>query len=558
MSARLKIGLIVDDEKLSKCDYELVQWANSTEVIRVSHLIVQTRSRSHQGRSLIARVLNKSPIALVRTLTWSILWTIKRRMDKGTVAEYAELKDFAVRIDAGDAVAGRIFVVPQVSKSGFVHRFSEEDLGKIRDERFDLLIRAGTGILRGDILRSARLGVLSFHHGDNRLNRGGPAGFWEVYHGEPKTGFVVQRLTEELDGGDVVLRGFVPTQWSHVLNYAMLLAKSYYYLRKVLMRIAESGELPEIEEHLPYSGPLYVRPGSRQVASYILRRVRRASISRIRDLRGMKERWRVGFVKSHWRNAAFWRGKSLPLRPGHFLADPFVLTREGRTFVFVEDYLYRTRKAHISVFELGEQGAEEIGIALEEPYHLSFPYLFHYQGELFMCPETFHAHEIRIYRCTGFPLKWTLETVAMKQVMAADSMIFPHRDGWWLFTNLSESAPHLFSTELHIFAAADPLSGHWTPHRHNPVLINPDCARNGGMLWDGSRIFRVCQKQGFGVYGASARIREITTLNDLEYVEKAACDLPPGFRHGLSGGHHMHSDGLYTVWDYKRWDRSGD
>lgn len=554
MNGRLKVGLIVDQEDLSKFDYELVRWASSTESIWISHLIVQTRSPPLNKRSLIERILRTNPIEFVRNLIWQTLWMIKGRLEARNLAEFPEFRDFTAKFATGQTVPGRIFVTPQVSRTGFVHRFSEEDLHKIQAERFDLLIRGGSGILRGEILRSARLGVLSFHHGDNRVNRGGPAGFWEVYHAAPMTGFVVQRLTEELDGGDVVLRGLVPTQRSHMLNRALLFAKSYRQLQKLLIRIAETGELPEFEEHVPYTGPLYVRPGVRQITGYLVKRTEDSVVSRIRDLRGLKERWGVSYVRSHWRNAAYWRGTPLDMKPGHFLADPFVVSREGRTCVFVEDYVYRTGKAHISVFELGVAGACEIGIALEEPYHLSFPFLFEYQGELFMCPESFQAQEIRIYRCAEFPLRWELETVAMRGAAAADTMIFPYQGRWWLFSNISESEPHVFSTELHVFVAPDPLSGRWSPHRRNPVLVNSDCARNGGLLCDGDQIFRVGQKQGFGSYGASAQVMRILKLNDFEYAEEPVCALTPAFRRGLRGTHHLHSDGVYSVWDHKRWE----
>jgi hypothetical protein len=555
MNDRLKVGLIVDQEDLYKLDYDLVQWANSTHLIWISHLIVQGQSLPLQKRPLIERMLNKNPLDLIRNFLWNTLWTIKECVDARSLAEFPAFRDFAKRLAIGDSVPGRIFVAPQISRSGFVHRFSGGDLQKIRAECFDLLIRAGSGILRGEILRTARLGVLSFHHGDNRVNRGGPAGFWEVYHGEPMTGFVVQRLTEELDGGDVVLRGFVPTQRSHTLNRAMLFAKSYLQLQKLLIRIAEAGELPQLEEHAPYSGSLYGAPGAGQIAWYLGRRAWVSAVSRIRDVRGVKERWGVSYVRSHWRNAAYWRGRPLETRRGHFLADPFIVSREGRSCVFVEDYVYDAKKAHISAFELSEQGASEIGIALEEPFHLSFPFLFEYEGGLFMCPESFQAHEIRIYRCTGFPLRWTLETVAMRGVAAVDTMIFPYEGRWWLFTNLSESEPHLFSTELHIFVAPDPLSGRWVPHRRNPVLMTSDCARNGGLLSDGDQIFRVGQKQGFGSYGASAQVMRILTLDEREYAEEPLCELTPAFRRGLCGSHHLHSDGKYSVWDHKQWDR---
>ena len=67
--------------------------------------------------------------------------------------------------------------------------------------------------LKGEILNICRLGIISFHHGDNNFNRGGPPGFWEVFNREPSTGFIIQRLTEEIDGGDVIFKGKITTSY---------------------------------------------------------------------------------------------------------------------------------------------------------------------------------------------------------------------------------------------------------------------------------------------------------------------------------------------------------
>ena len=40
------------------------------------------------------------------------------------------------------------------------------------------------------ILNLNKYGILSFHHGDNRQYRGGPAGFWEVYERNNSSGFI--------------------------------------------------------------------------------------------------------------------------------------------------------------------------------------------------------------------------------------------------------------------------------------------------------------------------------------------------------------------------------
>ena len=69
------------------------------------------------------------------------------------------------------------------------------------------MIRLGSKILKGKILKCSRNGILSLHHGDNQVFRGGPAGFWETYFGINNSGFIIQQLTDKLDAGNVIFRG---------------------------------------------------------------------------------------------------------------------------------------------------------------------------------------------------------------------------------------------------------------------------------------------------------------------------------------------------------------
>jgi len=84
--------------------------------------------------------------------------------------------------------------------------FPEETRDQIRGFDLDVALCFGFRILKGEALKIARHGVWSFHHGDNLVNRGGPAGFWEVMDGSPVTGSVLQVLTEDLDNGRVIYR----------------------------------------------------------------------------------------------------------------------------------------------------------------------------------------------------------------------------------------------------------------------------------------------------------------------------------------------------------------
>src|SRR5206468_4045008 len=54
---------------------------------------------------------------------------------------------------------------------------ADADVERILAHDLDVAIRLGFRILRGRFLEIARHGVWSYHHGDNRVNRGGPPGF---------------------------------------------------------------------------------------------------------------------------------------------------------------------------------------------------------------------------------------------------------------------------------------------------------------------------------------------------------------------------------------------
>src|SRR5262249_8427405 len=89
--------------------------------------------------------------------------------------------------------------------------FSEQDIAAIRSYDLDFILRFGFNIIRGEILRVPRFGIWSFHHDDEMTYRGGPPCFWEIYYKDPVTGAVLQKLTDRLDGGIVLKKGYLKT-----------------------------------------------------------------------------------------------------------------------------------------------------------------------------------------------------------------------------------------------------------------------------------------------------------------------------------------------------------
>src|SRR6266699_3020659 len=523
----LKVGLLVDDTFSNKYDYELALWAKDQANIRISHLIVHLR-RDPQLRRLANTFLTQGPCVLLSKILFRLIVSLENLFLKRSSIYGDHYKTF----DLSKLV---------------------DEIEKIKALDLDVLIRCGTGILHGDILHASRLGIISFHHGDNRINRGSPAGFWESYYEWPQTGFIIQRLTEDPDAGEVLVRGSFRTRLFYSLNQAHLYKKANIHLKRLLNRIALTDKLPSADNTPnPYSGIHYRTPKLHQSIAYGFKVLKRIAVRKIPRMLTRGERWGISLLSSRWDKAVFWRSTEVRIPRGRFWADPFLYSYQGRTFCFVEDFVYKAKRAHITALEITGTEVVERGIAVKEPFHLSFPFLFQYKGGLYMCPECFESGQIRIYRCVEFPLKWELQTVAMEGVSAVDTLLFEKEGKWWMLTSLDESGTGDYCSELYLFSSDSPLDTNWTPHPQNPIRIDACGGRNAGLIIEGEKLFRVAQRQGFDQYGQGILVYEIKKISESIFVEELVSEINPAFRRGLRGTHHLSTDGRTTVIDHYR------
>src|SRR6266700_398572 len=496
----LKIGLLVSSTLSNKYEYDLALWARGRANIKISHLIVYARHRDSEWGRVADIFLRQGLYALLSKLLFRLIVSVEKLLLKRNSLHSDHYQIF----DLGKLVDEVLTISPIVSKSDFVYRFSAEVVERIKALDFDLLIRCGAGILHGDVLHASRLGIISIHHGDNRINRGSPAGFWECYYEWPQTGFIIQRLTEELDAGEVLVRGSFGTRFFYSLNQAHLYKKSNTHLKNLLNRIASTGKLPSAENTpSPYSGILYRTPKLHQSVAYgfkVLKRIAKRKISKMLMLR---EKWGISLLSGKWDKSVLWRSTEVKNPRGRYWADPFLYSYQGRTFCFVEDFVSKTNRAHITALEIVETKVVEHGIAVKEPFHLSFPFLFQHKGELYMCPECSESGQIRIYRCSEFPLKLELQKVSWRAYL-------------------------------------------------KPIRIDASGGRNAGLIIDGEKLFRLAQRQGFDQYGQGLLVYEIKIISESVYLEELVSEINPTFRRGLRGTHHLSTDGKTTVIDHCR------
>ena len=226
-----------------------------------------------------------------------------------------------------------------------------------------------------------------------------------------------------------------------------------------------------------------------------------------------------------------------------FWADPFAWQRDGRFYVFFEEYPYATRRGRISVVELDERAkpAGEAKPVLKQPWHLSYPYLFKFEGELYMLPEQKESRRIDLYRCVDFPGRWERVKTLMSGMRLVDANLFEHEERWWLLCAAKLKWQGLrYDETLFAFHADSPLSERWIPHPANPLVRDFSRARPAGRVLRDTqgRLLRPSQDCARR-YGDGLNISEILELTPITYRERLLWHKSGREAGGWNGMHHI-------------------
>ncbi|MBI2825162.1 MAG: hypothetical protein HYX69_10790 [Planctomycetia bacterium] len=439
--------------------------------------------------------------------------------------------------------------------------FSDDDLAAIRAYDLDVLVRLGFRILRGGILTAARSGVWSFHHGDPDLFRGGPAGAWEVFLGQPTTGSVLQVLNEELDGGLVLYRSQSSTDsFSVGRNLSNYYWKTLSFLPRMLAELHRLGHdafMAKARAERPpanfYSHRLYIGPTNGEMTRILWRLGGRMLRRKLTQWTGGTQ-WCLLARKSCGPKGSLHNFRVMEPPPDRFWADPCIVEHDGQCHVIIEEYINATAKGHIAVMTIGPDGKwpRQAQAVLERPYHLSYPFVFAWRDTYYMLVESSTNRSVEAYRAVEFPHHWEPAGALMENIMAVDATLHEHAGRWWLFANMVENDGASSWDELFLFHAAEPLAREWTPHPQNPVVSDVRCARPAGRLFvqDG-KLIRPAQDCSGG-YGRGIRFQEVLTLSKTEYAEREIGRIEPDWDPSVIGIHTFSSGGGWIVCDANR------
>ncbi|WP_139188510.1 glucosamine inositolphosphorylceramide transferase family protein [Aliiruegeria lutimaris] len=245
--------------------------------------------------------------------------------------------------------------------------------------------------------------------------------------------------------------------------------------------------------------------------------------------------------------------KDQPLPHEGLRADPFLIEKDGTLYCFYEDFPDGAERAFIAVSKVEADGLTDLGVALRTSYHLSYPFIFEHDGEIYMMPETLAANRVEIWRATSFPLEWELHNTALEGQQFADPVIFRQGEDWWFMASPCHDSLGDFSSEMWLFKADGPFLNALTPHPLNPVVLGSSAGRGAGRVFnEEGRLLRMAQDNSGRHYGYGMRIMEITELSMTTYEERCIRHWRGPEIPGAIGCHHMDFAGGRFVADV-RW-----
>lgn len=225
--------------------------------------------------------------------------------------------------------------------------------------------------------------------------------------------------------------------------------------------------------------------------------------------------------------------------PALSVADPFMIKVKDTHYMFFEVVNLTPWKGEIGL-ATSNNGIDWSyqAIVLAEPFHLSYPYVFGWQNEFYMIPESARGGGVYLYKATTFPNRWTRVGSMLKGSRFVDNSIFSYEDIWYLFT---EAGPSAQQPVLRLYYASE-LTGPWSEHPASPIVEgNPHIARPGGrVLVIDNRVFRFTQDV-WPEYGTKVRAFEIFKLSPTTYEEHEVGERPvlvAGNETWNSGGMH--------------------
>lgn len=238
----------------------------------------------------------------------------------------------------------------------------------------------------------------------------------------------------------------------------------------------------------------------------------------------------------------------------YWCADPFLYQRDGQYgqyYLFFEAYDRLKRKGMLGYRTVSKDGCGKIQVFYESAGHLSYPFLFEKEGELYIIPESSAEKELFLLRCVSFPDQWVKERVLLQESLADTTRLVFSGGTFYLSEQVDDT--RIFD-RLDLFY--EDGAGRLCPCAANPVKRDLTTARCAGACFQqNDQWLRPSQDCG-ETYGGKLNFNRIDDLTDDGYVETcirtlSVSDIQTNSSQVFSGIHTYNACGPVEVVDLK-------
>jgi hypothetical protein len=542
---KLKIGLLIDSYNLVLWEFILIKKLIESNYASVELVIVNTSIKPKKTFDKILFNKFKFLIFSLYNLFDQYFFKIEH--------------DAFEKIDATSLLEKIKTINVEPIKSFSSDIINGKDNEQIKNNNLDVLIRFGFGILKGDILKAAKYGIWSYHHGDSKVNRGAPSCFWEVFENIDITGSTLQILSEELDAGRILFKSYSSTNKVSVhRNRNNSYWKSLSFLLRKLEELHSVGgeeflRRVDKENQFPnfYSNKLN---SVNNITNWIMTKYLFIHLFRLIKRKFSQfffnDQWSLSYIIGKGLSKSFWQFKIIHPPKNSFFADPFIIKKHENYFIFIEEFDKTKSKGHISMIEMNPDGQYKSPIKIiDQQYHLSFPFIVESKDNYYLIPESRSNNTIEIYKCISFPTQWEYLTNLMEEIEAVDTVVFFYNNKWWLFTNIIENKGSSSLDELFLFYSDDLVSKKWTKHPKNPIVSDVRKSRSAGNIFIDNNVILRPSQDSSKRYGYGIKINEIKKLSETEYEEIEVDSIYPDWSRNIIATHTVNNVDDLTVID---------
>ena len=527
----IKIGLMIDSDEIPSWVNLMIKEILKLNFIEISLILINNSKKE---------IKNKSNYKIKEKIlyNWYLSYERKRFTPKNNITTNQKFKNLKN--------INELKLFPILKNSSYY--LSEEEIEKIKKYDLDLIIRLGSNKISGKILTITKFGVWSYYSKNNNFNKIKFASFWEILKNKSITN-VNLYLDDDNSNNKIISKSIISTDPLYIIKNNI--NRNWKNIELILNQLHKIHRLNKIEIVENENEELTIIPNNFQIIQFMINHWKKYFQIR-RKFRNKIEQWGILFDFNQKVFNSVEKSNKIHAPKDRYYADPFIIKKNQEYFVFIEEVIYQQEKGHISYFKIDKNGnynlPEKI---LENKYHMSYPFIFEFEDNYYMIPETSENKSIDLYKCKKFPDKWEFEKTIIKNINAVDSTLLRKNNKWWLFTSIQfmESSPN---DSLSIFYSDDLFSDKWTPLPKNPVVSDVRKSRSAGKIFELNGEYYRPSQDCAGGYGRGIIFNKIITINESEYQEEEVKLIYPEFDNTIEGIHTFAQCEKLRVLDFKK------